>query len=117
MNQRINKLKLLYSIRFITQYRDELNLLLFKSYGSSLYNYKDKWIEESTKSSLEWVKKFNEKYNKNVKASSFFIHYLNSSFVNFISEILMHQIKKEDLEKYLKEYFSFYSKGWIDLIK
>lgn len=116
-NQRIGRLKLLYSVRFIKKYRDELNLLIFKSYGASLYNYKDHWIDECTKASLHWINKYNQIHHKNVEASEFFIHYLNSAFVNFISELLMHNISEEDMKKHLAEYFTFYSSGWMKLVR
>ncbi len=75
------------------------------------------WIDKNTEASLKWLKKYNQLHHKNIKVSEFFIHYLNSVFVNFISELLMHDIKNEEIEKHLEEYFTFYSNGWMPLIE
>ena len=48
-NEKIKQLKFTYSTKFICNYRDELNLLLFKAHGSSLQNFKDSWYSEKEK--------------------------------------------------------------------
>lgn len=116
-NGNIKQLKFTYSIKFICNYRDELKLLLFKAHGSSLEDFKDNWIDENTKAGIKWLKKYNKIHSKKVQASEFFIHYLNSSYVNFITEILMHDIHKNEIIEYLKEYFEFYYNGWQGIMK
>jgi hypothetical protein len=116
-NGNIKQLKFTYSIKFICNYRDELILLLFKAHGSSLEDFKDNWIDENTKAGIEWLKKYNKIHSKKVQASKFFIHYLNSSYVNFITEILMHDIYKNEMIEYLKEYFEFFYLGWQGIMK
>ncbi len=116
-NGKIKQLKFTYSIKFICNYRDELKLLLFKAHGSSLQDFKDKWIDENTKAGIEWLKKYNTIHSKKAQASEFFIHYLNSSYVNFITEILMHDIHKNEMIEYLKEYFEFFYNGWQGIMK
>ncbi|MCK4407016.1 MAG: TetR/AcrR family transcriptional regulator [Bacteroidales bacterium] len=113
---KIKQLKFTYSIKFICNYRDELNLLLFKAHGSSLQNFKDNWIDENTVASIKWIKKYNHIHSKKIKASEFFIHNLNSSYVNFITEILMHDIHKNKMIEYLKEYFEYSFNGWQKII-
>ena len=116
-NGKIKQLKFTYSIKFICNYRDELKLLLFKAQGSSLQDFKDNWIDENTKAGIEWLKKYNNIHSKKAQASEFFIHYLNSSYVNFITEILMHDIHKNEMIEYLKEYFEFFYNGWQGIMK
>ncbi len=116
-NGKIKQLKFTYSIKFICNYRDELKLLLFKAHGSSLQDFKDNWIDENTEAGIEWLKKYNTIHSKKAQASEFFIHYLNSSYVNFITEILMHDIHKNEMIEYLKEYFEFFYLGWQGIMK
>lgn len=117
ITHKMKALELQYSIEFLNQYRDELNLIFFKSYGSSLQNYKDEWIDENTRVSIKWVNKFNRLHRKNIQISEFFTHYLNSSFVNFVAELLMHDIDEKDMELYLTEYYSFYEQGWKKIME
>lgn len=116
-NGKIKQLKFTYSIKFICNYRNELKLLLFKAHGSSLQDFKDNWLDKNTEASIEWLKKYNNIHSKKAQASEFFIHYLNSSYVNFITEILMHDIHKNKMIEYLKEYFEYSFHGWQKVIE
>ena len=116
-NGKIKQLKFTYSIKFICNYRDELNLLIFKAHGSSLQDFKDNWIDENTAASIKWLKKYNNIHSKKAKASEFLIHNLNSSYVNFVTEILMHDIHKNKMIEYLKEYYEFFYNGWQGIMK
>lgn len=116
-NEKIKQLKFTYSIKFICNYRDELKLLLFRAHGSSLHDFKDNWIDKNTEAGIKWLKTYNNIHSKKVQASEFFIHYLNSSYVNFVTEILMHDIYKNEMIDYLKEYFEFFYNGWIGIMK
>jgi hypothetical protein len=116
-NGKIKQLRFTYSIKFICNYRDELKLLLFRAHGSSLQDFKDNWIDENTAASIKWLKKYNNIHSKKAQASEFLIHNLNSSYVNFIAEILMHDIHKNKMTEYLKEYYEFFYNGWQGIMK
>jgi AcrR family transcriptional regulator len=95
---------------------NKVNNLFDDEYFIDIENIRNGKIKQ-LKAGIEWLKKYNNIHSKKVQASEFFIHYLNSSYVNFITEILMHDIHKNEMIEYLKEYFEFFYLGWQGIMK
>jgi len=103
-------------INFIDKHRELLNLLAFKSHGSSIENYKDDLIERYTDIWTAHTDKIQAQF-PNIKAdhSSFFIHNIASFLFNSITEFLMHQATKEQMLKYSQEIMTFMFYGYEGL--
>ncbi len=104
-------------IDFIENYKEELKLLVFKSYGSSLQDYKDQWIDKHTQTSLEYLKMLKKKYPRvNDNVSPLFVHTMGAFIANVICEILMHDASKKEIKKFAVEYYTFSSAGWKSVL-
>ena len=98
-------------------YKTELDLLLFKSAGSELADYKDKLIDQFSKVGVEYLQLMNEKFPEvNAHISDFFIHVSTAWWVNVLEEIVMHNLEKEDLRQFIDEYVRFTTAGWQKLM-
>jgi len=80
-------------VELILKYKDEFNLLLFKSHGSSLENYRDEYTDRHTSSGTEYLNLMKEKYPRlNSDISDFFIHTMSSWWLTIIGEIVSHDL-------------------------
>ena len=80
---------------FIHRHRDLLLLLLFRSQGSSLENYKEEFARKSTALVKE---------------------YFTLMFALF-EELLMRRVKPDEIEKVVTEYMTIEVAGWRELMK
>lgn len=100
-------------VDLIIRFRDELNILLFKSHGSTLESFKEDYIEKHTKSGLEYLRLMKEKYPEvNIDISDFFIHTMSSWWISTISELVMHDLTRNELERFITEYMEYATAGW-----
>ncbi|MCG8573656.1 MAG: hypothetical protein MI810_02135, partial [Flavobacteriales bacterium] len=99
--------------------KDELKLLLFHSYGSSLQNYRDDYADSYTRVSLEFLDNMKERYpHLNTSVSEFFIHTLCSWMFTIIGEIIAHEdVTHGEIEAFMKEYVAFSTAGWKAVLK
>ena len=106
-------------VSLVEKYRNELNLLLFHSYGSSLENFRDDYSDKYTEISIEFLSKMKEKYpNINTKVSKFFLHTLSSWTLTIIGEIVTHQeLTHPEIEEFMTNYIAFGSAGWKEILK
>jgi AcrR family transcriptional regulator len=103
----------------INKHRQELKLLLFYSHGSSLENFKEEFIQESTETGKEYLQKMKEKYSHlNSNISPFFLHTISSVWMNVIGEIVTHdELLDSEVEDFIREYIAFSTAGWKKLMK
>jgi AcrR family transcriptional regulator len=100
-------------VEFIHEYRDELNILLFKSHGSSLENYKEEYIARQTRIGLEYLRLMKERYpHAHIDLSDFFIHTMGSWWISILGELVMHRLERIDLERFVSEYIEYAAAGW-----
>lgn len=95
-------------IYFIDGHRDDLNLILFKSFGSDIQNLKESFINRYTEiiiNQLVCHTKIGSKLNTEI--SRFFVHNLCSLYMNIVTEIIMHNISLEKMKEYSKEFLTF----------
>lgn len=105
-------------MQFVHKNREDLDLILFKSHGSSIQDFKDEVIEKYTDLNmkhLEFLGKIHPEMNTNL--SRFFIHNVSSFYANIINEIIMHNISYEKMKKYSEEIITFVYFGYKELMK
>lgn len=105
-------------VHLITNYKEELNLLLFNSHGSSLENFTDEYSDIHTNLGIEYMKKMKDKYpHVNNDISSFFIHTMSSWWITIIGEIVSHDISCDEIERFVGEFIEFTTAGWKKIMK
>jgi len=105
-------------VNLIYKYRNELDLLLFKSHGSSFENYKDEYINQHTQTGIEYLTKMKEKYPWiNDQVSKFFIHTISSWWMSIISEIVSHELSRDEIKIFFSEYAEFATAGWKKIMR
>ena len=96
------------AIRFIHSHRQDLDLILFKSHGSSIEGFKEDFIERLTNLLLkEKFQGSSERQDTQVSMSRFFLHNLCSFYTNIVVEIIMHDVPFKKMEKYAEEFSTF----------
>jgi AcrR family transcriptional regulator len=105
------------AIQFIDRHRQDLNLILFKSYGSSIQNFKEQFINRYSEIFIKQLK-YLEKTGShlNTRISRFFLHNLCSLYTNIVVEIVMHDISYSKMKEYSKEFLIFVFNGQQALI-
>ena len=99
--------------RFIEDNREILELLVFKSYGSSLEKFKDEVIDLFTEQSLGFMEKAREVFSEiHNGISHFCMHNIASFGFTAITEILMHNIQHEEMITYMQEITAFMYFGY-----
>jgi AcrR family transcriptional regulator len=105
-------------VTLVETYRSELDLLIFKSSGSSLQNFRDQVTDRSTSMGQEYLRKMKEKYPEiSVDVSPFFIHVMSSMWLNIMAEIISHSLTHDQITKFISEYIEFGTAGWQKLMK
>ncbi len=104
--------------RLILNYKEELNLLLFKSYGSSLENFRDEYTDRHTKTGMEYLQKMKEKYpDIETNISEFFMHTVISWWFSIIGEIVSHGLNEKEIKSFIAQYIEFSTAGWKKIMK
>lgn len=105
-------------LSIIKNYKPELHLLLFKSSGSSVENYRDTFADQQTETGLAYFKEIKEKYpKKNINISTFFIHITSSLWLTILGEIITHdELSEKDIKKFLSDYVTYSTAGWQKLM-
>jgi AcrR family transcriptional regulator len=105
-------------VDLIYEHKDELKILLFKSYGSSLEDFREEFINEHTKIGMKYLQLMKEKYpHLNIDLSDFFIHTQSSWWMSVIGELVTHDLKKKELIRFVLEYIEFVTAGWKGIMK
>jgi len=101
----------------VLKYKDLLNLLLFKSAGSSLENFKEKFTDRATELMLNYMRMMKNNYPKlRWDFSPFFIHINCVQMFTLLEEIIMHNINAEETKQIFLEYIHYHNFGWKELI-
>lgn len=105
------------AIQFIDRHRRDLNLILFRSYGSSIQNFKEQFINRYSEIFIKQLKFLEQAGSQlNTKISRFFLHNLCSLYTNIVVEIVMHDISYKKMREYSKEFLTFAYNGQRALI-
>ena len=104
-------------MKIATQYHFQLKLLLFKSQGSSLEFFFDRFADKCTIQVERFLKSIGESYpNTKTSFSLFTIHIHTVWMFTFFREMIMHDIKPKDTRQIITEYITFECAGWKGLI-
>ena len=102
-----------YFVDLVKHYKTELKLLLLQSHSSELENFKDEYIDRSTETGIEYIKRMKEKYPEiNGELSKFFIHTMSSWWISIISELVSHDLSDKEMETFVSEFIIFGTAGW-----
>lgn len=105
-------------MQFVHKNREDLDLILFKSHGSSIQDFKDEVIEKYTELNMKHLKFLRKTHSgMNTNVSRFFIHNVSSFYANIINEIIMHNISYERMKKYSEEIITFVYYGYKELME
>lgn len=103
---------------FIHRHRDLLLLLLFRSQGSSLENYKEEFARKSTVLVKEYFTLMKHKHPQlETDISDFSIRMHTVWMFALFEELLMRRVKPDETEKVVTEYMTIEVAGWRELMK
>jgi AcrR family transcriptional regulator len=104
-------------MNLVEKYNTEFRLLLFKSQGSSLENFRDLYTDHITETVVEYSNQLKTMYPQaNTNISKFFIHTCASWLVSIIGEIVTHNLTQQEIADFFKEYVTYTAAGWKELI-
>lgn len=104
-------------MRLINNYHDELKLILYKAQGSSLETFIDEYTEECTKQVLQFMDDVKSKHPELCVTHTPFTYHVHLVWMfNFISEVIKHQLKPQEIEKAIQDYIQFEFAGWRALM-
>ena len=103
-------------IELLEKYKDELRLLLYHSEGSSIKNFREIFTEYLTNVSNNHMDIVKKHYPHVREVSPFFIHALCAFMVSIMGEIITHNLGKQKIRDFFREYFRFEIAGWRELI-
>lgn len=99
-------------ISFIYNNLQDITLLLFKSGGSSLENYKDDVVEKFTDILYKWVKENSP--DKNI--SRFFTRCVCCFYLKGIEQLIINNIPRDQVNKHMNEFVRFIYSGWKGIL-
>ena len=98
-------------------HRNLLKILLFKSQGSSLENFRIEFTDKATAQVKAWFATNKLRHPEmNIDVSDFMIHLHTVWMFTMFEELLMHRITGEKMERIVKEYIDFEINGWKHIV-
>ena len=104
-----------YYIELLFKYKEEFRLLLFHSQASSVGNFRDKLADHMTKVSYTYMEIEKKHYPEVNPISSFFIHSMSVWMISLLGEIVNHNMSRQEIRDFFREYFRFGYAGWREL--
>lgn len=105
-------------IDLLSHHRRTLFLLLFRSQGSSMGNFRETYTNRSTALVRNWVVAMKKRHPEiNANMTDFSIHLHTVWMLTLFEEILMHKLRPKDTRQVLDEYIRFEITGWRELMK
>jgi len=103
-------------ISLVKKYKDLIRLILFRSDGSSMNNFRDEYNDRTTAHMLWFFGKMKMKYPYiNTEISTFFLHANCAWMLSIIGEIVSHDLSDEEINKFTKDYVRYSTAGWATL--
>ncbi len=105
-------------IEFIDNNRQNIELLLFKSAGSKLCNFKEELVKQYTQITLKQIEGLKaENININSDIPSFFVYTVCSFYLNLVSEIIRNNLSREEMRLLAEDMLAFFYNGWKAVLK
>ena len=102
-------------IRMIEKNKQEIRLLFCHSEGSSMTNFRNEFADHLTGVSNQYMKLEKKHYPLLHEVSPFFIHVMCSWMVSVVCEIVTHDLNRQKIREFFREYFRFEFAGWREL--
>ena len=100
-------------MRLISNYRDELKLILYQAQGSSIETFIDEYTERCTQQVLQFMNVFKSRYPNYCAIHTTFTYHIHLVWMfNFISEVIKHQLDPQELKNAIEDYIQFEFAGW-----
>lgn len=104
-------------IDLVSVHRKRLRLLLFQAQGSSLENFRSEYTDLMTRTIIVFFQGMKQKYpHINIAITDFFIHLNTVWLFALLEELVLHHVKKEEMQKFITEYIAFETAGWKELM-
>jgi TetR/AcrR family transcriptional regulator, cholesterol catabolism regulator len=104
-------------VNFLDLHRENLKLILFHSQRSALEMYKELCIQKYTAIMIRIMAVLRTNFPDAVlELSDFFIHTVSSLYAHVVTELLMHDLMREEMQTRLKELMTFLFYGWNSLM-
>lgn len=105
-------------VDLICEHKDGLKILLFKSHGSSLEGFRDDFIDRHNQIGLKYLQLMKERYpHIHIDFSDFFVHTMSSWWISIIGELVMHDLSKQALTRFVSEYVEYATAGWKGIMR
>ena len=107
MDSDYQKMSVREYIRLVSEHRDRLRLLLFQAQGSVLENFRSEYTDLMTRTISVFFQGMKQKYpHINIAITNFFIHLNTVWLFALLEELVLHPVKKEEMEKFIAEYIA-----------
>lgn len=104
-------------IDLVSEHRHRLRLLLFQAQGSSLENFRSEYTDLMTRTITVFFQEMKLKYpHLNITITNFFIHLNTVWLFALLEELVLHHIKKDEMQNFITEYIAFETAGWKELM-
>jgi len=104
-------------LKLISNYRDELRLILYQAQGSSLENFIDEYTEECTRLVIDFMNDFKRKFPDSSTIHTPFTYHVHMVWMfSFISEVIKHQLNPQEVKQAIEDYIIFEFTGWRALM-
>lgn len=102
-----------YMVSFVNLYREEMELLFFKSEGTRFENFTDQLVLDALKTGRYLLSRFPTSTQTGYDSvSDFFLRNVIMFNINLIKEMLVSRISLEQMLSYEKEITRFFYFGW-----
>lgn len=105
-------------VNLIRKHKTKIFILFFRTGGSSLDGFRERFIDDHTRAGKEYLKLFKEKNpSANVDVSDFFIHIMSAWWASIVGELVMHDLDQMELEHFFVDYIEFGTAGWKKVLQ
>jgi AcrR family transcriptional regulator len=118
--ERVNEFStqdMIYLLDYVYQNFEEFHLLLDAPYGTKFYNF----VDELTRIEVEYTFQFMETVGyesvKNGTITEEFLHIITTAFMEGAFEVVRHDMKREDAEKYISLLEKYHQAGFDTFFK
>ncbi|SRR6056297_1461856 len=103
---------ILKAAKFVEKNRELISLLLFKSSGSNLADYKEKIMDWYVDYWFDYI----EKADSNIEVNEYSVRNIAGVWYNLLEEVVRYEITGQDLEDLVAEMTIYVFGGWNQLV-
>jgi len=101
---------------FIYRNMDEFKLLLLQAEGSGKEDFMERLVDVYTECNMDFIMRAYEAKIAKIMPGKLSVHCLTNGFLTAVFEVVIHDISREDSEKYFEDIGSFQFYGWNGLL-